>query len=108
MLKPKSTLNLVMLFSAILGLILVIGCAGSAEKQEMSDMLKLYSNAVSEYEAADDAHRAELKEKIESYRLKCSNMISELELKDKFTPQVMKELEREYKEITKKYTTLTS
>jgi hypothetical protein len=98
----------VILFCALLGLIFVIGCAGSAEKQEMSDMLKLYSEAVSEYEAADDAHRAELKEKIESYRLKCSNMISELELKDKFTPQVMKEMEKEYKEITKKYASLAS
>ena len=107
MFKPKSTLHLVMLFSALLGLILAIGCAGSAEKQEMSDMLKLYSNAVSEYEAADDAHRAELKEKIESYRLKCSNMISELELNNKATPQVVKELEREYKEITKKYASLS-
>ena len=108
MLKSKSTLNFVMLFSALLGLIFVIGCAGSAEKQEMSDMLKLYSKAVSDYEAADDAHRAELKEKIESYRLKCSNMISELELNNKATPQVVKELEKEYKEITKKYASLTS
>jgi hypothetical protein len=97
-----------MLLSALLGLIFVIGCAGSAEKQEMSDMLKLYSNAVSEYEAADETHRAELKEKIDSYKLKCSSMLSELELKDKFTPQVMNEIEREYKEITKKYASLTS
>ena len=108
MLKSKSTLNFVMLFSALLGLIFVIGCAGSAEKQEMSDMLKLYSKAVSDYEAADDAHRAELKEKIESYRLKCSNMISELELNNKATPQVVKKLEKEYKEITTKYASLTS
>lgn len=108
MFKSKSTLNFVMLLSALLGLIFVIGCAGSAEKQEMSDMLKLYSNAVSEYEAADETHRAELKEKIDSYKLKCSAMLSELELKDKFTPQVMNEIEREYKEITKKYASLTS
>jgi len=108
MLKSKSMLNFVMLFSALLGLIFVIGCAGSAEKQEMSDMLKLYSKAVSDYEAADDTHRAELKEKIESYRLKCSNMISELELNNKATPQVVKELEKEYKEITTKYASLTS
>jgi hypothetical protein len=74
----------------------------------MSDMLKLYSNAVSEYEAADETHRAELKEKIDSNKLKCSAMLSELELKDKFTPQVMNEIEREYKEITKKYASLTS
>jgi predicted ribosome quality control (RQC) complex YloA/Tae2 family protein len=108
MLKSKSTLNFVMLFAALLGLIFVIGCGGSAEKQEMSDLLKLYSDAVNEYQAADETKRAELKEKIESYRLKCSNTISELELNNKATPQVIKELEKEYKEITKKYASLAS
>ena len=50
----------------------------------------------------------QLKEKIDSYRLKCSTMISDLELNDKATPQVVKELEREYKEITQKYESLKS
>ena len=108
MLKSKSTLNFVMLFSALLGLIFVIGCGGSAVKQEMSGFLKLYSDAVSEYEAADDTKRAQLKEKIDSYKLKCTAMISELELNNKVTPQVMNELEREYKDITKKYASLNS
>ena len=108
MLKSKSTLNFVMLFSALLGLIFVIGCGGSAEKQKMSDILKLYSNAVSEYEAADGTQRAQLKEKIDSYKLKCSAKMSELELNAKVTPQVMNELEREYKKITKKYASLNS
>jgi hypothetical protein len=108
MLKSKSTLNFVMLFSALLGLILAIGCGGSAAKKEMSEILKLYSNAVSEYEAADNTQKAQLKEKIDSYRLKCSTMISDLELNDKATPQVIKELEREYTEITEKYESLKS
>jgi len=108
MLKSKSTLNFVMLFSALLGLIFVIGCGGSAVKQEMSGFLKLYSDAVSEYEAADDTQRAQLKEKIDSYKLKCTAMISDLELNAKVTPQVMNELEREYKDITKKYASLKS
>ena len=108
MLKSKSTLNFVMLFSALLGLIFVIGCGGSAVKQEMSGFLKLYSDAVSEYEAADDTQRTQLKEKIDSYKLKCSAMMSDLELNAKVTPQVMNELEREYKDITKKYVSLNS
>jgi len=108
MLKSKSTLNFVMLFSALLGLIFVIGCGGSAVKQEMSEFLKLYSDAVSEYEAADDTQRAQLKEKIDSYKLKCSAMMSDLELNAKVTPQVMNELGREYKDITKKYASLNS
>jgi len=108
MLKLQSTLNFVMLLSALLGLIFLIGCGGSAEKQKMSDILKLYSNAVSEYEAADGTQRAQLKEKIDSYKLKCSAKMSELELNAKVTPQVMNELEREYKKITKKYASLNS
>ena len=108
MLTSKSTLNFVILFFAILGLISVIGCGDSAEKQEVSEFLKLYGEAVSEYEAADATKRDQMKEKIESYRLKCSTMISDLELNNKATPQIIKELEREYKEIRKKYESLNS
>jgi hypothetical protein len=35
-------------------------------------------------------------------------MISELELNNEATPQVIKELEKEFKEITKKYESLNS
>ena len=108
MLKLQSTLNFVMLLSALLGLIFLIGCGGSAEKQEMSKLLKLYSDAVSEFEAADNTQRAQLKEKIDSYRHKCSTMISELELNNKVTRQVMNKLEKEYKEITEKYASMNS
>jgi hypothetical protein len=108
MYKLQSTLNFVILFSALLGLIFVAGCGGSAEKQEMSKLLKLYSDAVSEYEAADNTQKAQLKEKIDSYRQKCSDMMSELELNNKVTQQVMNELEREYKEITEKYASLNN
>ena len=108
MLRSKSTLNFVILFPALLGLIFVMGCSGSAEKQKMSEILKLYSNAVNEYEGAGETQRAQLKEKIDDYKLKCSAMMSEMELQDKLTPQVMSELEREYKEITKKYASLNS
>ena len=108
MLKSKSILNVVMMLAVLLGLMIVIGCGGSAEKQEMSDLLKLYGDAVNEYQAADENKRAELKEKIESYRLKCSNMISDMELNNNATPQMIKELEQKYKEISKKYTSLSS
>ncbi len=106
MLKSKSTLNFVMLFSALLGLIFVIGCGESTEKLEMSELLKLYSDAVIEYQEAGNTKKAQLKEKIESYRHKWSARIGELN--DKVTPQVMNELEREYKEITNKYASLNS
>ena len=106
MVQFKSTLNSVMLFSALLGLVFVIGCGGSAEKQEMSDFLKLYSDAVNEYVTADDTQRTQLKEKLESYRVKWMNL--KAELNDQVTPGVLEELDREYKEISKKYASLNS
>ena len=106
MLKSKSALYFVMLFFAILGLIFFIGCGGSAEKQEVSEFLKLYSDAVSEYEAADNTQRAQLKDKIDSFRVKWSARI--VDLNDKVTPQVMNELESKFKEITKRYVSLNS
>jgi hypothetical protein len=95
-----------MLFSALIGLIFVIGCGDSAVKQEISEFLKLYSDTVSEYEAADESKRAQMKEKIDSFRLKWSAMIGELN--DKVTPQVMNKMVKEYEEITKKYASLNS
>jgi outer membrane murein-binding lipoprotein Lpp len=108
MLKLQTRLNFVVLFSALLGLIFVIGCGSSAEKQEISNLLKLYGDAVNEYEAAQDTQRAQLKEKIDSYRHQCSAMIGDLELNNKVTRQVMNELEKEYKEISEKYASLNS
>lgn len=106
MLRSKSPLNFMMLFSALFGLIFIIGCGGSTEKQEMSELLKLYSDAVIEFQAAGDTEKTQLKEKIESYRHKWSARIGELN--DKVTPQVMNELESEFNEITKKYASLNS
>ena len=75
-------------------------------EKAMSELLKLYHDAVIDYESAGDTERAQLKEKIDSYRIKWSAGIGELN--DKVTPQVMNEMEREYKEITKKYASLNS
>ncbi len=104
--KLKSTLTFVTMFSAVLGLVFVMGCGGSAEKQEMSELLKLYGEAVNEYETADDTKKAELKEKIDGYRHTWSSKIGQLN--DKVTPQVVNELDKEYKEISKKYAALNS
>ena len=104
--KLKSTLTFVVVFSAILGLVFVMGCGGSAEKQEMSQLLKLYNDAVNEYETADDTKKAELKEKIDGYRHEWSSKIGQLN--DKVTPQVVNKLDKEYKEISKKYAALNS
>ena len=42
MTRFKSTLNFVIVLSALFGLVFVIGCGNSAEKQAMTDFLKQY------------------------------------------------------------------
>ena len=104
MIRFKTTLRFVVLCAALLGLVFVIGCGSSAEKQKASDFLKLYSDTVDEYSAANEAKRAEMKADLDSFKSKWSNMI--MEISNELTPQAVRELETEYKEITKRYASL--
>jgi hypothetical protein len=94
-----------MVFSALLGLVFVIGCGGSTEKQAMSDFLKLFSDTVNEYSAADESKKAEIKGKLDSFNSKWSDM--KMDLGDHVTPQVLDKMDKEYKKIAKKYASLT-
>ena len=103
MIRFKSTLNCMIVFSALLGLL--IGCGSSAEKQAMSDFLVMYNNTVIEYSAADDSKRVEMKEKLDSFKTKWTNI--EMEMGSELTPQELNKLDNEYQKITKKYISLT-
>jgi len=105
MIRFKSTLNCVIVFSVLFGLVFLIGCGSSAEKQTMSDFLKLYSDTVNEYSAADKSKQAVMKGKLDSFSSKWSDM--KMELGGQVTPQALDEMDNEYKEITKKYTSST-
>ena len=104
MIKFNTTLKFVVLCVALLGLVFVFGCGSSAEKQKIADFLKLYSDTVDEYAAADENKKAEIEEKVESFKSKWSSM--EMELVGNVTPQVYKQLEDEYEKITKRYASL--
>ena len=106
MIKFKSTLNYVIVFSALFGLVFVIGCGNSAEKQAMSDFLKLYSDSVNEYSSADDSKRTEMKKKLDSFKAKWTEIKNEMD--GQVTPQALDELDKEYEKITKKFTSLAS
>lgn len=106
MIKFKSTLNFVIVFSALFGLVFVIGCGTSAEKQAMSDYLKLYNDSVNEYSTADDSKRTGLKEKLDTLKAKWWEI--KIEMDGEVTPQALNELEKEYEKITKKYVSSTS
>jgi len=105
MIRFKSTLNCVIVFSVLFGLVFVIGCGSSAEKQAMSDFLKLYSDTVNEYSSADKSKKAEIKGKLDTFDSKWTDM--KMEMDGQVTPHVLDELDNEYKEITKKYTSST-
>ena len=102
MYRFKSTLGCVIIFTALLGM--VIGCGPSAEKQAMSDFLALYETTVNEYTAADESMRANMKEKLDSFKSKWDNM--KIEMGAEITPQILDKLDNKYKEITKKYASL--
>ncbi len=103
MIRFKSTLNCVIVLSALLGL--VIGCGSSTEMQAMSDFLLMYDNTVKEYSAADESKRAEMKEKLDSFKTKWANI--EMEMGSELRPQELNKLDNEYQKITKKYISLT-
>jgi hypothetical protein len=104
MFKTRSTLNYVIVFSAIIGLAFVIGCGSSQEKQMMSDFLQQYNQEVDEYSASDNGKKAEMDEKLNSYKSKWSDL--KMEMDGQLTPQALDELDIEYKKITKKYASL--
>jgi hypothetical protein len=106
MMRLKSKLNLVIVFSALLGLAFVIGCGASAEKQAMSDFLQQYSQTVDEYSSADQSKKAEIEKKLDSYKAKWSTMKSEMGLSGNVTPGALEKMDAEYQKITKKYASL--
>jgi hypothetical protein len=106
MIRFKTTLNFVIVFTALLGLVFVIGCGSSAGKQAMSDFLQQYSNTVDKYSSADQSKKVEIEGILDSYKSKWSDM--KMEMDGQITPQALDQLDNEYQKITKKYASLTS
>ena len=104
MFRLKTTLIFVAAFSAFFWLVFVIGCGDSAERQVMSDFLKLYSDTVQEYSAADESKKTELKGKLDSFKSKWSDM--KMEHGGELTPQDLNALDKEFEKITAKYASL--
>jgi hypothetical protein len=66
--------------------------------------LKLYSDTVDEYSAADESKKAEMKGELNSFKSKWSNM--KMEMDGELTPQAFDKLDKEYDKITTKYASL--
>jgi hypothetical protein len=108
MFKTRLTPRHVIVLSAIIGFVFVIGCGSSQEKQQMSNFMQQYSKAVTEYSdvinTTDKTKKAELEEILDSYKTKWTNM--KIEMGGEITPQALDKLDQEYQEITKKYASL--
>ena len=70
----------------------------------MSQFLLEYGKTVEAYSTADNGQKAEIAEKVASYKAQWTHM--KMELGDELTPQALDKLDNEYQVITKKYTDL--
>ena len=104
MLKMKLNLNLVVVLAAIVGLVFVIGCGTSLEKQQMTDFIQKFGQEVDEYAKAEDGQKAELQTKVESYMDKWTQM--KIEMGSELTPQVLDKLDAEYQKLAKEFKTI--
>ena len=106
--KIRSTLNYVIVLSAILGLVFVIGCGDSKEKQQMSDFLQQYSKTVNEYSdvvnKAEESKKTKIEDQLNSYKSRWTEM--KIDFGEEITPQTLNKLDGEYQAITKKYSML--
>ena len=100
----KSTLKFVMVLSVLFGLVFFIGCGNSKEVQAMTDFLKLFSDTVDEYAAAEEAKKAELKVKLDTFKSQWSDL--EMKMDGLVTPNDLEKFDKQYKEIAKKYAAL--
>ena len=108
MFKTKSALNYFVGYLAIVGLVFIIGCGSSVEKQKMSTFLQEYSKTLDEYvevsKTTDNGKKNELEGKLDSFVSSWTDL--KIEMVGDITPQTLDKLEQEYQKITKKYATL--
>ncbi len=105
MLKIKLNLNVVVVLVAIAGLVFVVGCGTSQQKQQMTDFIQEFGKTVDDYAKAEDGQKAELEAKLNSYIEKWTQM--KIDMGSELTPQVLDKLDAEYKKFAKEFKTLS-
>ena len=104
MIKVRSTLSYVVVIALISGLVFILGCGNSPEKQKMSDFLQEFGQTVTEFAAADQGNKAELEAKLKGYMSKWTQM--KYDLGAELTPQALGKMDSEYQKIAKEYKNL--
>ncbi len=110
MLRTRSFLITIIVFSTILGLMALMGCGPSKEKQQMSGFLSEYNQAVKAYtelsKKTDTNGISEMKAKIDTF--KSGWTVLKEDMADEITPQDLNQLDDEFKMITKKYQAISA
>jgi hypothetical protein len=105
MLKIKSNLNFVVVLAAIAGLVFLVGCGDSQQKQQMKAFIDQFGAAVQEYAKAEDGQKAELETKLNSLMKEWTHMKSVMG--SELTPQSLEKLDLEYQKFAKEFKTLS-
>ena len=104
--KLCSPWTTIIVISTLIGIMTLTGCGPSKEQQQMSGFLTEYNQAVEVYTElagnGDSNGISEAKAKVESLQTRWSEI--KIEMGSEITPQVLDELDNEFKTITKKYT----
>ena len=101
----KLNLNVAVVLAAIVGLVFVIGCGTSQEKQQMTNFIQKFGQEVDEYAKAENGQKAELAAQIESDMAKWTQL--KIEMGSELTPQVLDKLDAEYQRLAKQFKTLS-
>ena len=104
MFNVKSNLSYVVVVALIAGLVFILGCGNSPEKQKMSDFLQEFSQTVTDFAAADQSKKVELEAKLKDYMSRWTQM--KYDLGAELTPQALDEMDGEYQKIAKEFKNL--
>ncbi|MDJ0984115.1 MAG: hypothetical protein QNJ26_01130 [Desulfobacterales bacterium] len=105
MFKTKTTLKFVVVLTAIAGLLFVVGCGDSQEKQQMTQFIQEFGGVVQEYAKAEDGQKAELEAKLTSLMSKWTQM--KIDMGSNITPQALDKLDAEYQKLAKEFKSLS-
>ena len=105
MLKTKTNFKVVVALAAIAGLLFVMGCGNSQEKQQMTEFIQQFGNAVQEYAKAEDGQKAELEAKLTTLMTKWTQM--KIDMGSELTPQTLDKLDAEYQKFAKEFKSLS-
>ena len=104
----KSVLAYFILVSAIIGLVLLSGCGGNAEKDKMAAFLQEYQQNLDSYAEAiknsDNAKKTELEATLEAS--KGQWQVMKAEASENMTPQAIEKLDRQFQTAEKQYASL--